>query len=263
MKRDYLSRLARAARWYLPPAEAAEVLEDYRDIAGDRSEEELRRNLGTPWTVARQLTQLKAYCRWLAVFAVLAVCAGLPAVMVFLAELSNAFSWCWNVGQNAVFFTWVFFAVGMGLSLLWFRRNGRREAGGTVFRRVLPRLALILAGMAWLWFIAWLVLAERWELLNSLFSAGRIPSLHLSIGVDVFAMGLMGLFGLIRVRLGDRRWGAVYVLGLAGVILGLSVWAFFTSMNFGGFVPGWQTPFVMRYAFITFVGLVGTGVSLC
>ena len=48
MRRDYLSRLSRAARWYLPPAEAAEVLEDYREIVAGRSEEELRRGLDAP-----------------------------------------------------------------------------------------------------------------------------------------------------------------------------------------------------------------------
>ena len=54
MRRDYLSRLSRAARWYLPPAEAAEVLEDYREIVAGRSEEELRRGLGTPRAAMRQ-----------------------------------------------------------------------------------------------------------------------------------------------------------------------------------------------------------------
>ena len=43
MRWDYLSRLSLAARWYLPPAEAAEGLEDYREIVEGRSEEELRR----------------------------------------------------------------------------------------------------------------------------------------------------------------------------------------------------------------------------
>ena len=66
MRRDYLSRLSRAARWYLPPAEAAEVLEDYREIVAGRSEEELRRDLGTPRAAMRQLAQPKAYRRWLA-----------------------------------------------------------------------------------------------------------------------------------------------------------------------------------------------------
>ena len=65
---DYFSRLSRAARWYLPPSEAAEVLEDYREIVKGRSGEELRRDLGTPGAAVKQLVQPKAYRRWLAVF---------------------------------------------------------------------------------------------------------------------------------------------------------------------------------------------------
>lgn len=274
MKRDYLSSLARAARWYLPPAEAAEVLEDYQEIAEGRSEEELRRDLGTPRTVARQLTQPKEYQRWLAVFAILTVSIMLPGIAPIWHELSwdmivlFRVYWFWDIGERvthlAIPFTWVFFAVGIALSLFWFRRNGKKGAGGTLFRRVLPRLALILAGMAWIWFIAWLVLGERWELMNSLFSTeGQVSAVHLSMGVDAFAMGLIGLFGLIRARLGDRRWLAVYVLGLAGVILNFSLWALLTSLNFNGFIPGWQIPFVVRYAFITLAGLAGTGAALC
>ena len=264
MKRDYLTRLSRAARWYLPPAEAQEVLEDYQEITAGRSEEELRRDLGTPRNVARQLVQPKDYRRWLAVFAVLAVCIGLPAATVFRSELSNALGLYWSVRQHSTVFTWAFFAVGMGLSLFWIWRGGKKEAGKTLYRRVLSRLALILAGMVWIWFIIWLVLGEHWELLNALFATeSYVSTLHLSMGVDIFVMGLIGLSGLVRARLGDRRWLAVYVLGLAGVILTLSFWALLTSLNFDGFVPGWQIPPLLRYAFITLAGLVGTAVSLC
>ena len=264
MKRDYLSSLSRAARWYLPPTEAAEVLEDYQEIVEGRSEEELRRDLGKPWSAARQLAQPKEYRRWLAVFAVLAVCIGLPATMVFLSELSNAFSWFWNVRQTRIFLTWVFFAAGMGVSLFWFRRNVKRKEGRAVFRRVLPRLVLVLAGMAWIWFLVWLVLGEHWELLDALFSTyPLVNTLHLSIGVDVFAVGLIGLTGLVRARLEDRRWLAVYVLALSGVILVLSFWAVLTSLSLGSSIPGWQIPFRARYMFVTLAGLVGTAVALC
>ena len=74
MRRDYLSKLTRALRWYLPPAEAAEVLEDYREIVEGRSEEELRREVGAPWETARRLAQPKAHRRWLAAFGTLTVC---------------------------------------------------------------------------------------------------------------------------------------------------------------------------------------------
>ena len=71
MRGDYLSELSRAVRWCLPPAEAVEVL---GEIAADRAEEELRRELGSPWSAARQLAQTKAYRRWVAVFAVVFTC---------------------------------------------------------------------------------------------------------------------------------------------------------------------------------------------
>ena len=65
MRGDYLAKLSQAARWYLPQAEAAEVVEDYRDLIQQepRSEEELLRDLGSPWSAARQLAQPGAYRR--------------------------------------------------------------------------------------------------------------------------------------------------------------------------------------------------------
>ena len=169
MRRDYLSRLSRAARWYLPPAEAAEVLEDYREIVAGRSEEELRRDLGTPRAAMRQLAQPKAYRRWLAVFGILSVCVVLPAITPLWQELSfHAFKlyrlyWFWDIGRNVIPFTWVFFAAGMTLSLVWLRHNGGKGPGRAVPKRIWPLLALLLMGMSLQWFIAWLILGERWE----------------------------------------------------------------------------------------------------
>ena len=118
--------------------------------------------------------------------------------------------------------------------------------------------------MAWIWFLVWLVLGEHWELLDALFSTyPLVNTLHLSIGVDVFAVGLIGLTGLVRARLEDRRWLAVYVLALSGVILVLSFWAVLTSLSLGSSIPGWQIPFIARYMFVTLAGLVGTAVALC
>ncbi|MCI9113213.1 MAG: hypothetical protein HFF96_02975 [Oscillibacter sp.] len=100
MRRDYFSRLSRAARWFLPPAEAAEVLEDYREIVAGRSEEELRRDLGTPRAAMRQLAQPKAYRRWLAAFAGLTVCLLLPSGDVVLRACLKTFDKNGGVGDN-------------------------------------------------------------------------------------------------------------------------------------------------------------------
>lgn len=98
MRRDYLSRLTRAVRWYLPPAEAAEVLEDYREIVAGRSEEELRREVGVPRETARRLAQPKAYRRWLMVFAFLTAPVVVLTVDEMVSELSQCLYHLWGVG---------------------------------------------------------------------------------------------------------------------------------------------------------------------
>ena len=126
MKRNYLSRLSRAARWYLPPAEAAEVLEDYREIVEGRSGEELRRDLGTPRAAMRQLAQPKAYRRWLAVFLVLSACVLLPAAGVVRSELSWLFGLFLNDLMQTPRYAEMLLPLGTVLALVWFRRNVRK-----------------------------------------------------------------------------------------------------------------------------------------
>ena len=233
MRWDYLSRLACAARWYLPPAEAEELLEDYRETV-------------------RQLVQPKAYKRWLTVFAALTACVLVPMVMA----RNDVY---WNPILRQVYA--VSFCLGIGLSLLWFQRNWTRE--GRLPRGIVILLALILLGMAWVWFLAGLVLAEAWELLHLVVeSVITARSLYVFLTLEFFAMGAASLFGLVKARLGDRRWRAVYVLGLSGTILAITFYLLLSSMNFDGFVPGWWKPYMMQYTAITLFGFLGTGLSL-
>lgn len=253
MRRDYLSKLTRAARWYLPPAEAAEVLEDYREIVAGRSEEELRREVGAPRETARQLAQPKAYRRWLAVFAALSACVAVPMVMalddVYWSPLIRP-------GCTLAFF------LGTGLSFVWFRENGMRE--DRLPRGIAVLLAAILLGMAWVLFWAGLVLTESWTLLDTIAERVIRPcSLHQALAIEILAMGAASILGLVNARSGDYRWRAVYVLGLSGTILTISFYLLLSSMNFDGFTPGWWMPYVIRYAIVTLTGLLGTGVSLC
>ena len=71
------------------------------------------------------------------------------------------------------------------------------------------------------------------------------------------------MFALVKARMTNRRWQAVYILALAGCILGLSIYALWTSMDISFSDTGWQTPILLRYITITLLGFVGTGVSLC
>lgn len=266
MRRDYLSRLSRAARWYLPTAEAAEVLEDYREIVEGRSEEELRRDLGTPREAMKQLAQPKAYRRWLAVFAVLAVCVLLPAVDPILegfsltAWLSGMYAHMfWNSNGDIARFSMPLFPLGIALSLAWFQRNGGR--GRAPSKKSIPVLTLILLGIAWVWFLFWAILAERFDVIDFLFP-DMTWVVRLIICLNILIAGAAGMTGLIKSRLEDRRWRAMYIWGLTGVVLNTFLWQVLTSMTFDS-SNGWQGPYWIRLAFITAVGLIGTAVSLC
>lgn len=273
MKRDYLSRLSRAARWYLPPAEAAEVLEDYREIVEDRSEEELRRDLGAPRTVVRQLAQPREYRCWLAVFAVLAACVLLPAVLPVLSVLSgmvmfkfHAYSmdWLWwfpNLCAKIIPLHGGFLVAGTALALVWFRRGSGQERRRGLPKGGVPLLVLSLIGIAVQWLVAWFSL-EMVETLT--YTQKMVDTIRLTMVLDMFVMGAVGMFALVKARMADRRWRTVYILALAGSILGLSVFAVWTSMDVSSFgTDGWQTPYRIRYIAITVFGLIGTGVSLC
>ena len=260
MRRDYLSKLVRAARWYLPPAEAAEVLEDYREIVEGRTEEELRREVGSPRETARRLAQPKAYRRWLAVFLVLSACVLLPAADVVREELSNLFGLFLNYLTRTPRYAELMLPLGTVLAFAWFQRNGRREQA--LPKWVVPLLMFLLLGIAWVSFLGWLLFAEQWDLLNSLFPEERVWVHRLTLGLDALAAGVIGMLGLVKARLSDRRWRAVYVLGLTGAAACVFMWKMYAGM-FWEFTPGWQTPYVIRYIVVILVGLLGTGVSLC
>lgn len=267
MKRDYLSSLSRAARWYLPPAEAAEVLEDYQDIVGreQRSEEQLRRDLGGPRSAARQLAQPKAYRRWIAVFLTLAAILLLPAADMFLAELWGMALMLFHIDlllngiANASRYAEAFFPVGMLLSFAWFQRNGSKARAP--WKKILPLLLLVLLGMAWVWFVAWVILEMRFEAFDFLFP-DRGWIIRLTLSLNALIAGLVGIAGLVKARLEDRRWRAVYVWGLAGVVLNIFLWKVLASMSID-FSGSWQLPYLIRLVTITAAGILGTAVSLC
>ena len=268
MRGDYLSELSRAVRWCLPPAEAVEVL---GEIAADRAEEELRRELGSPWSAARQLAQTKAYRRWVAVFAVLTACILLPAVLPLLSKLSDivifrfhtyGVDWLWwfiSLCDKVVPFRGGLLLTGMALALAGFRHGSGEERRQPLPKGVVPLLALLLAGMVFEWVIAWVTLAMIWPGMPS----EIVISLPLAMTLDMFSMGIVGIFALVKARMADRRWRAVYILALTGSILGLSIFSLWTRMDVLFSDTGWQTPILLRYIAITTLGLGGMGGCLC
>lgn len=270
MKPTYFEALTRAARWHLPPAEAQEVLEDYAAMLEEtpRSEEELRREVGDPTAAVMALVEPKKYRRWLLVFGMLTVWLVLPALSMlpgyaaddlenFLVMLSGAF-----LPYPAM--PVLGLLVGILVALLWFRRQGLKT--GPRPRGLLPLMLIPLAGMAAAWWVAWAVM------FGAMLHWDRIPLQPDTIGLLInsvlggsgLASALLGLWALVRARLKDRRWAALFILALAAVSLILTVLFLMHCYAVYDYNPAdWWHRYFAGYLTITLLGLAGTGVALC
>lgn len=278
MKRNYLARLERWARWMLPHSEAEDVAADYRDIVGDppRSEEELLRDLGRPRDAIRPLADTKAYRTWLAVFALMAACALLPG----LSPLPGGNRLWWFLSNRYILNVFCLGGVlpllGMVTALVWFRRKGQKPGR-------LPRAVPILLAVAVIWIAG--VLFTDWLWLNDPtgFSAllGEVPVrvLWFSLGYTrpltvlllgdalmwggCFAMALLAVYALVKARTGDRRWAAVYIAALTAVLLSWQALSFMSDMSLEVRFLDWPVAYFHRWVPCAAIGLVGTGVALC
>ena len=273
MKRNYMTRLERVARWRLPPREAEDVIADYREMVGDppRPEEELLRDLGKPRDVIKPLTQPKQYRFWLAVFAVMAACIFIPGT----GPLPGGFFFPWFrlfpgaiPGPNLCRF---FLIVGTVVSLVWFRPR-REEARRPLPRSIPAALAVLLAVMGSMWWVSWqLTLYPGGALANPVFSLPMDlwwPMGDHSIGGSLLALLLnwnvlplivLGITALVKARTRDRRWRAVYILSLSAMMLAFRVLGVLTSLALTAppVFPLWNS------VEITLIGLIGAGVTLC
>ena len=124
-REQYLKKFRRAVRWRLPPRDAEEAIADFRELIfqEERDETKLVEELGTPVQAASLLTDGKSYHRWQQVFAVLAF--GLLLLV----------KWSWtglvhlrlNNGEE-YWYPVLVIAVGLPLSLYWFRRYGQKNS---------------------------------------------------------------------------------------------------------------------------------------
>ena len=274
MKKTYMERLERWAHWMLAAPEAESVIADYRDIVGTppRSEEELLRDLGRPKEAVRPLVQPKAYRMWLVVFALLAACILIPGATAHLG-LWPIWDWCFY--DSAVRIGRVFIsirglamaAVGLLAALLWFRRHGQKA--GRIPKGVPLMLALltvwsgVVVGFDWLWmhdpegFVQWI----RGTAITEALLPGFWQVIHLFLQFGGTAAALLGAWGLVKARLCDRRWAAVYVLALAAVLLTME--SLLMLMTIATSQGGWHVPYLWYYSAVFAVGAAGAGVLIC
>lgn len=260
-REQYLKKFIRAVRWRLPPQESEEAIADYRELIyqEERDESKLVEELGEPVQAAHLITDVKAYRRWLAVF----------AVLVFGLFLQARWIWTgWHytfVGLRVWWYPVLVMAVGLPLSMYWFRRYGQKN--GSPSKQLLITLAVAFVvgcGILWrLWQLSGVNVFEEIPGGTDRFEK-QIYWLVIAMMCAGVFMALAGLTGLVQAKCRDRRWLALYILCLTvGAMLGFVTFVIHAmDLSFGA-------PEVMRaYIFarilpVGAVGLVGTGVALC
>lgn len=266
-REQYLKKFSRAARWRLPPQESEEAIADYRELIfrGERDESKLVEELGEPVQAAHLLTDVQTYRRWLKVFAVLAFGLFLLAWWSWTGMPFIHFSsWDWGMfgeGWRGI----AVLAVGLVLSLYWFRRHGQKN--GPLSKRLVLALAVVLiAGcevMYGIWDVTGALIYEQvsvntWQYRQQVY-------LVITAMMYVGTLSALAAFaGLVLAKCYDRRWLALYILGVTvAAMIG------FVTFNFKGINLDYPTADMIRsYLFARLIpigaaGLIGTGVALC
>ena len=280
MKKDYMTRLERAARWRLPPREADDVVADYREMMGDppRPEEELLRDLGRPRDAVKSLVQPRQYRIWLAVFLVASACVltlGFSPTMIGYPIWRVLYD-PWNPWEPTFPGSpYIVAVLGAVTALMWFRWQGRKEAR---LPKAIPiLLAVLLACCGGILLYCWagsrdfVSFATMWGTVKPWIgpNSDTPTSASIYLPLTVMAEGsgfiaLAGEVGLVKARTRDRRWTAVYIMALTVILDALAVVAVMTSMD-----PTFSTfeeimrQLLLQTAGITAVGLIGAGVALC
>lgn len=208
--KSFFTQLNLALHWYLPQLEADEVREDYRDMQRQAAEagEVFPPKEDNPLKIARNLSDRREYRRWLLAFGVMLACP--LAVGAYLVNYYfPLFDW-----QNSVFFTQMFFWLGLLAALHWNRHSRRRLPA-------LPRPPRLSAGCAALavFNLVSLGLAISWTVYimlvpdyYNMWINGTIMNTY--IALVCLPNILYCLAAVLRCRLENRRWLALYVVGI-------------------------------------------------
>ena len=277
MKKDYMTRLERAARWRLPPKEADDVIADYREMVGDppRPEEELLQDLGRPRDAVRPLTPKWPYCIWLAVFAVLSLCILSLGISVYDWRLFLIYFYDYFYGTRDSL-SRIVTVLGAVTALVWLRWQGRKTAR---LPKAIPiLLAALLACCVGVMLYCWAFsrdfygFLDAWGTMPALLgpNVGEPISVSFYLPQDFMIYGslilsLAAVFWLVKARTGDRRWAAVYIMAFTVILAALNIvaWTHSMDLSFDVVIEDFYRQMLLQTVGITAVGLIGAGVALC
>lgn len=283
---NYITQFSKAVKWRLSYQEAEDVMRDYEELLSEKEREnegnceckckcewadvsdsermgkgDMCFALGTPAEAARSLGSKGAYECWLLVFFVLV--ASLVTIFYMMISYCPPLSSLLVLPDILAYSILAFFGVGILVSFVWFRPDRKRK-DPKIPTGIFLTLGVILAldtalVMSVLYFFQRLFI----ESLPMLFAQLIAFILVASGGF----MMVVGVLAIIKSRMSDRRWRAVYILALTSLIIGflfLQILVLYDfNMDSGTLFGDFLTEELRGCATLGCVGLLFSGISLC
>lgn len=120
-------------------------------------------------------------------------------------------------------------------------------------------LAGLAGGALWAAFHRWIDLVQA-----GMMDPGDLgPRLDFVFLLVCLVSGALALLGLVLARVQDRRWRALYILGLTVLALCLLVMSALHSMSLEMLEGNWKRAYQIQGTLTALAGLIATGAGLC
>lgn len=213
-EQKFMHSLDVALHWYLPKAEANDVLEDYQDIRrqASRDGEAIFQTEQDPGWLPRELRNPQEYRSWLRTFAVLLFCPLLPTLYMLRQFIGIHFQG-YIATRNCNFI----FIIGLALAL-FFSRRWKKQPGepGRSYKPFLTAFVLLLFDVAGALGAIYLFYHVATD--NDSWISGHFIVNYLAFWAGI--NGALCLAALVACRVHSCRWLGVYLIGLT-MLLGI------------------------------------------
>ena len=265
-KQEYMKKFSFFARWYLPAAEAEDVIIDYSEMLRDHPDSSsIDHELENPRQAAKLLMEKKSYRRWISAFVLMVFCLLIPTSQMLRG---------WFYRRPFRLMLLLLF-IGAAAALLYFRPRDK-ALRSPLPKRLLPALialtasavisALLLAGLAnGFWKVFGTVVGSHGV------AVGRY-GLYAGMILQAFAAFSLtaSFYGLVKARTDNHRWRALYIMALTALIVCTLVYATLHHMNLSLASDAFLRDYliglnkdVIGLGVFGLVGLTATGVALC
>lgn len=258
-KSEYIGHFSQNAKWKLSYQEAEEVIEDYEGFFSQsgRDEHDICLELGNPTAAVKALSSRMSYGYWLTIFSIQAIALFVPYFILLASNPPLSFILSHPDVNPHIILTLAGF--GVMVSLVFFRPQKKyldKKIPKTIFFSlvVLFLFAFILGILVTVFFY-------------QLYDTNTIPFYSLLLPSILFLSGTLftaaGIWSLIKSRICDRRWRAVYILALTLLLITISIFDLLTSLDIKNNIFHIVIQELQFDAVMGGIGILACGGSLC